>query len=492
MVTAWSQFSQPKSAPAPLDVMGLMARAARNAAEQLETPGILKALEGIFVVRSLSTQYPSPADQLAATLWATPKFATVSKVGGNSPQTLINQAAGMIARGELESALVVGAETYVPRGENSAKPDSALMKGIPADYPGDDAIGATALEKRHGMEHPMQGFPLFETALWNASGMELGEHLHRVGTLWSGFNAVAQTHPHAWTRTPMTADEIVTPGPTNRPIAFPYTKFMNSFVTVDQTAAVILMSETAARKLGPQRKEPVYFMGGGYAEDRQRFMIQKSDFTASPPLEAAVAKALGRAAMTLDQLECFDLYSCFPCAVSIARKMLNLHDDDPRPLTLTGGLGFFGGPGNNYNLHAVVTLVDQIANGKRNNGMVTALGWFMHKHAAGIYSNQRPTTDLGQMDMEDRENFLAGPPPLDIDPQPKGQGKIDTYTLIYATDQTPAYAVIYGRTEAGRRFIANTPKDPHTFEALTRKNQIGSAVNLDWDPNREKTIATLL
>ncbi len=143
---------------------------------------------------------------------------------------------------------------------------------------------------------------------------------------------------------------------------------MNSFVTVDQGAAVILMAEDLAKKHARKNEKPVYFLGGGYAEDRQRFMIEKSDFTSSPPLKDAVQKALERSNTSIDELDCFDLYSCFPCAVSIAKKMTGISDEDPRPLTLTGGLGFFGGPGNNYSLHSIATLAEKIAKGEKTNG----------------------------------------------------------------------------------------------------------------------------
>ncbi len=107
-------------------------------------------------------------------------------------------------------------------------------------------------------------------------------------------------------------------------------------------------------------------------------------------MKTAIDKALDRSGFTLADMDCFDFYSCFPCAVTIAKKMAGLTDNDPRPLTLTGGLGFFGGPGNNYNLHAVATLAEQIAGNQYRTGLVTALGWFMHKHAAGVYTSRRP------------------------------------------------------------------------------------------------------
>ena len=491
-VVGWGQITQPKETAQAMDVMGLMVAASQRAAEHLKAPSTLQNMDGLMVVRSLSSHYDTPAETLARQLNSSPGFSQVSLVGGNSPQTQINKAAAMIARGELNMVLVAGAETYVPRTAALPKLDSALMKGIPEDYPGDDAVGAAPVEIRHGMEHPMQGFPLFETALWHASGKNHREHLNKVGRMWSAFNAVAATHPYAWNPSLKSPEEIITPSPQNRPVAFPYTKYMNAFVTVDQGAAVILMSEAFAEKYAKNQGQPVYFSGGGYAQDRQRFMVEKSDFTSSPPLKSAVDKALERSNFRLEDIECFDLYSCFPCAVSIAKKMLKISDTDPRPLTLTGGLGFFGGPGNNYNLHAVATLAEKIAAGEYNTGMVTALGWFMHKHAAGIYSSHRPQNDLSTMDLEDEKNYIVGAPVVPLDDSPRGKGRIETYTIVYNPDHTPKYATLYGLTSEGKRFVANTPDDPKVYAALEHRCQVGESVRFIPSPSSSPTRAQLI
>jgi acetyl-CoA C-acetyltransferase len=496
VVAGWGQITQPKkpdtSGKAAMDPMGLMTRASDLAGESMGSKTILKHLDGIMVVRTLSRHYPSPARQLAQNLGSAPRFVHVSGIGGNSPQTLINMAAGMIAGNELDSVLITGAEAYVQRDVNPEKIESALFRGIPDDYPGDDIIGSTPLENAHGIEHPMQGFPLFETALWAASGLDLKTYLLKIGRMWSEFSKVAATHPQAWSKTVRTPEEIITTGPVNRPIAFPYTKYMNSFVTVDQGAAVILMAEETAEKYRQKGHRPVYFLGGGYAEDRQRFMVEKSDFTSSPPLAAAVERALDRSGMAMENLDCFDLYSCFPCAISIAKKMIKIADDDKRPLTLTGGLGFFGGPGNNYSLHGVATLAQKISTGQRSSGLVTALGWFMHKHAAGIYGSIPADTIIRGHHRQDLQNPLAGEPPVQIKDQVTGMGVVETYTIVFSTDQKPSYAVLYGKTHDHFRFIARTRSHPDIFNELTSANRVGQRVKIHFDSARRMNIAEFI
>ncbi len=490
VVAGWGQVIQPKNlSKKPDDPMGLMKSASLEAAQNAGSEKILTRLDGIMVVRTLSRHYSAPDKQLANALDATPKFTHVSGIGGNSPQTLINMAAGMIAGNKLDSILIAGAETYVQRNPDAEKIESALFRGIPRNYSGDDRIGSTPLENLHGMEHPMQGFPLFETALWADSGLDLNSYLMKIGRMWSSFSQTAAKHPFAWTKTIKTPEDIITPGPLNRPVAFPYTKLMNSFVTVDQGAAIILMSEEAAGKYSGGKKQRVYFLGGGYAEDRQRFMVQKSDFTSSPPLQAAVEKALARSSVPLEKLDCFDLYSCFPCAVSIARKMIKINDEDPRPLTLTGGLGFFGGPGNNYSLHAVATLAEKIASGEVSNGLVTALGWFMHKHAAGIYGSEPNSREIKEDHIKDQQDPLAGETPMPIKDVVNDSGIIETYTVIFSIDQTPSYAVIYGKTMEKDRFVAQTRHHPDIYKYLMQKSRVGQTVNIKFDPKKKKNIA---
>ena len=493
VVAGWGQITQPKELnQTAQDPMGLMTQASNRAAEMMVSKKVLTYLDGIMVVRTLSHHYTSPAEQLAQKLGAKPKFTHVSGIGGNSPQTLINIAAGMVARNELDSVLIAGAEAYVQRNNTEKRVESALFRGIPKDYPGDDIIGSSSLENQHGIEHPMQGFPLFETALWAASGLDLQTYLIQIGKMWSKFSKTAANHPYAWSKTFRTPEEIITPGPTNRPVAFPYTKFMNSFVTVDQGAAIILMSEDTSKKYSQNNKQTVYFLGGGYAEDRQRFMIEKSDFTSCPPLKAAVEKALARSHMPLDNLDCFDLYSCFPCAVSIAKKMIGIADNDPRPLTLTGGLGFFGGPGNNYSLHGVATLAEKISIGEKSNGLITALGWFMHKHAAGVYGSEPSKGEIKDYDIKDQINCLAGDEPVIIKDQVNGHGTIETYTVIYAGNHEPSYVVLYGRTRDNFRFIARTQNHPDIFRLFTSKNMVGQKVNICFNPSKNNNIADLV
>ena len=67
---------------------------------------------------------------------------------------------------------------------------------------------------------------------------------------------------------------------------------------------------------------------------------------------------------------------------------------DDRPLTVTGGLGFAGGPANNYPTHAIAAMVDACRQDPGSIGMVSALGWYATKHSVGLYSTDAPGEGL--------------------------------------------------------------------------------------------------
>ena len=492
VITGWGQITQAKDATPPfLGPLDMMERAARDAGA-LSGTGIWQLVDAILIVRPLSRHVRGPGEEIARRLGIQPRHVRVSGIGGESPQYLVNQAAGMLARSEAQAVLICGAETYYPRASDDVRGDGAIIQGIPDDYDSDDAVGSDALEQRHGLTLPIHGFPLFETALWAKSGLSRDAWLARVGGMWSRFSEVAAAHPNAWSRQPVSASRIVTVAPDNRPICFPYTKRLVSLVMADLGAAVIMTTERHAWNLTGGGARPVYFLAGAFAKDRQRFMIHKTDFTRSPAIAAAAAKVQRRAGLRIDELDGFDLYSCFPSAVTVAKSELGITDDDPRPLTQTGGMGFFGGPGNNYALHGIASLAENIASGKLRNGMATGLGWLIHKYAIGIYGALPSNRDLTGDDQEDLQSPEAGDAPVPRVQAATGLGTIETYTVIYARDQSPEKGLIYGKTDAGLRFVANSPSDPATFARLTTENPIGARVSLSHDAGRGINVATFI
>ena len=286
----------------------------------------------------------------------------MTTTGGNNPQSLVSATSLAIGRGELDVAVLVGADCVYTQTAARRHPDRPVLPWTvqPPDTPpagpfGNDRRGTTEAEEERGLDLPIHVFPLFENALRAEIGRSLDDHRLHIGRLWSRFSDVASANPYAWLRAARTATEIVTATDANRMIAYPYTKLLTANMQVDQGAALIMCSVAAAQSAGIARDRWVFPLSGADADDHW-FLSHRADFHSSPAIRLAGATALTLAGAGVDEVAHVDLYSCFPSVVEIAATELGLPDDDPdRPLTVTGGLTFGGGPGNNYGTHAVAT-----------------------------------------------------------------------------------------------------------------------------------------
>ena len=157
-------------------------------------------------------------------------------------------------------------------------------------------------------------------------------------------------------------------------ISWPYTKLMNSNNMVDQGAALVLTSVAKATGLQIPRERWVFPYVGTDAHDT--YVIgRRASFSGSPAIRIAGRRALELAGVGVDDLAAIDVYSCFPSAVQVAANELGLPLGDPqRPLTVTGGLTFAGGPWNNYVSHSIATMAETLAANPGGVGLITANG----------------------------------------------------------------------------------------------------------------------
>src|ERR1700759_2044965 len=94
-----------------VEPVDLMAAAAREAAD----PRVLEAVDSIRVVNVLSWRYRDPGRLLAQRIRATDATTRYTGVGGNVPQSLVNQACLDIQSGRADLVLIAGAETFRTR-----------------------------------------------------------------------------------------------------------------------------------------------------------------------------------------------------------------------------------------------------------------------------------------------------------------------------------------------------------------------------------------
>jgi acetyl-CoA C-acetyltransferase len=458
-----------------LEPVAMMAAAARLAAEDAGAGvALLQAADRVAAVNVFCFPYGNVPRLLAEAIGAHPAEEIYTTIGGNTPQAMVNLLAGRIAAGQADVVVLAGGEAMRTVRRAYAKKVRLPWgggDGTPAVV-GDPRDGTSPHEIAHGLLLPTAVYPLFENALRARRGWSLDEHRRRLGGLCARFASVAAEHPQAWFRERRTPDEIATVTADNRMIAFPYPKLMNAIIEVDQAAALIMTSVGRARALGIDPSRWVYPWGGADAHDRW-LVSERVHYATSPAIAAAGRAALDAAGVGIDEVGLFDLYSCFPSAVQIARDMLGIPEDDPRPLTVTGGLPYFGGAGNNYAMHGIATMCDRLRAAPGRVGLVTALGWYVTKHAIGVYGTTPPKRPWRPVDAAALQRAIDAEPAPAFVERPGGAGTIETYTVAYDRDGAPARGIVFGRLDDGRRFLANTPTDRALLESLTRVEAIG-------------------
>ncbi len=475
----------------PLDMIDTVARAAQDDAG---VQGLLPRIDSLQVVNIIAWPYPDTLGLVAERLGARPAHRIYSTIGGETPQRLINETAERIVRGETSLALLCGAEVLhsVRRARKEGVKLPWHKRGVPREMVGDNRIGFSEVEARHGAVMPSRVYPLFENALRAHLGLSLEQHRQRLGALYQRLSTVAADNPYAWFPDPLSAEEITTVSPDNRMICFPYTKRMNAIMEVDQAAAIIVTGSRTARELGIPEDRWAYLWGCGDANDKW-FVSDRIDLHSSPAIRTATGRALGMAGLTADEIDFFDLYSCFPAAVQLAMGELGLAIDDARPLTVTGGLPYAGGPGNNYVMHSVATTVARLRENPEAAALVTGLGWFASKHSVGVYSARRPPGERWQRTDPEADQVkleaMESPPAVE---QAEGPASVESYTVQFGREGDPELGIVIGRLgdgeKPGARFIANTPPDSDLLWAMTRQEFIGTSGRVHHDAGSGRNV----
>jgi acetyl-CoA C-acetyltransferase len=429
----------------------------------------------------------NPPASLAKAIGAAPRWAVYSHMGGNTPQQLVNVIAERIAKGETELALAVGCEFLGSALKRLTKglgfDDWAAAEDQDLPEPeriGDPRSGVTPYEARHGLNRPINTYPLFENALRARDGRSVADHQARLGRLFAPFTEVAARNPYAWFPVARTPEELVTVSERNRMVGFPYPKLLNAIMEVDQSAAVIVTSVRKARELGVPQDRWVYLHGCADAADLW-FPLDRQNFHSSPAMRLTGQRALEMAGVGLPQINYIDLYSCFPVAVEIGSEELGLAQDDPRGLTVTGGLPYAGGPGNNYAMHSIAAMVGKLRADPGAYGLVTANGWYLTKQSTGVYSCVPPKGPFERQDPAVLQRQIDALPHPEVTETPQGPARIETYTVVHRREG-PFMGIVVGRDEADRRFVALTPNDAATLAALEQGEQVGRTGRVSAGP----------
>ncbi|MGI8793003.1 MAG: acetyl-CoA acetyltransferase, partial [Acidimicrobiales bacterium] len=413
----------------PVDLMVDALRAAGDDAGS--GSGILQKADSIRVIDLLCRKYTDPAAEIAAALGASPRERVRTEVGGNSPQMVVNDASLMIQRGDLDVVLITGAEAMYTRsmarraGGRIEWPDAG---DEPTRRMGDPRPGSHEAELARGIMMPIQVYPIFECAIRAAMGLTHDEHRTRIAELWSRFSRVAASNPNAWSPRAYTTDEVRDIRPDNRMVGFPYTKLMNANMTVDQAAALVLCSAETAAAAGIAEEKWVFPWSGSDAADHW-FVSERADLASSPAMAAIGRAALELAGIGIDDIAHLDLYSCFPSAVQFAADAFGLDAwDESRVPTVTGGLTFAGGPGNNYVTHSIAAMAERLRANPGDLGLVNANGWYATKHSVGVYATAPP--EGGFKWVSTQAEVDAGPRTA-VAAEHEGDVTVEAYTVMH-------------------------------------------------------------
>lgn len=420
-----------------------------------------------------SNNYPR---SVANRIGADPARAILEVVGGQGPQHLITEFAGGIAAGQAEVVLIFGSDAtsttrYFAAADN--RPDFTETVEGPLE---DRGYGIEGLISRYTVVHGLVDAPtqyaLLENARRAGTGLGPADYRRRMGELFAPFTNVAADNPFAAAPVQRDVEELITVTESNRMISEPYPRLLVARDQVNQGAAALLMSVEAARKLGVPEENWVYLHG--HADMEEQSLLERPDLGHAPSAVLAVREALAVAGIGIDDVATFDLYSCFPVPVFNICDGMGIAPDDPRGLTLTGGLPFFGGAGNNYSMHGVAETVAQMRSRPGQFGLVGANGGIMSKYSVGVYSAtpvEWKSDRSAQLQAQ-----IAEAPTVAVTEQAEGAGTIETYTV--RRDKDRLTGIIIGRLTADdSRFLATT-EDADLIALLIDGDPLGQSVSV--------------
>jgi acetyl-CoA C-acetyltransferase len=445
---------RPREIADGLEPLDLLEQALRRA--EADTGGkLLRDIQSLDVVNFLSWRYRDPERQLAERLGITPAHCYYGPVGGESPIRYLHEAAQRIARGECSVAAISGAEAQstATKAERAAiaLPWTPFADDVPEPKRG--AVFQKPIAVQLGVFRPITVYPFYEAASSAHWGQTPREAMAESGMLWSRYSAAASENPNAWLKRRFAPDEITTPTPDNRLIAWPYTKLMVANPTVNMGAAVLMTSLAKARDAGIAEDRLIHVLGGASAEEPRDYLVRDQFFESHPQNAVlnAVMALVGGDGRAFDAIE---LYSCFPCVPKMARRTLGL-SADVQP-TVTGGLTFFGAPLNTYMTHAACAMVRKLRGGAKL-GLLYGQGGFVTKHHALVLSREAPREKLAQdtsVQTEADRNRRAVP---DFVTEASGQGMVESFTVIYGRAGEIEHGVVILRTRDDARTLARVP-----------------------------------
>jgi acetyl-CoA C-acetyltransferase len=468
------RFEDPTHAAEPRDLM----LSAVEAAGRDAGADTLLGRVGLVALPHGQWHYRDPGRFLADAAGAA-NATTMHALVGVLQQTLIGEACRQIAVGDIDAALVVGAEARyrvlrgrilgvdTPETPDGGEPDQVLK-------PTADLVLRSEIDGGLG-PMPVGYYAVIESALGAALGRRADEHRDAIAALYARFSEIAAANPHAWKREPLAPAFIRDPSPKNPMLAFPYTKLHNSSWNVDQATALLLTSTALAADAGVERDRWLFPLAS--AESNHALPLSVRPVLADcPGVRVAGRRALEHAGLTPSDVDVLDLYTCFPAAVQIHARELGIGPD--RDWTATGAMPFAGGPFNSYVLQATGRVAEVIRERRGGGtGLVSSVSGLLTKHGVGLWSTDEPAQSFAAIDVTDEVAAMEQPVPVVDGPDARGKATIVGHTVMHA--ESAAHAVALVDLNDGTRAIVRSD-DAAVVETFETANCVSrSAVVAD-------------
>ena len=394
----------------------------------------------------------------------------VTKIGVLQ-QNLINEACLKIENGEINASIILGGEARYKQLRSVIEKKEYFETKLdenPDFYikAKEDLYGDEELEELGAMA--VGYYASMETALRKNDDENIEEHQNNIASMYEEFSKVASNNEDAWLDHPYSKKEILETSKKNKMLAYPYNKLHCTSWNVNQSAALIICSEELANKLEIDNKKRVYPISS--SENNHMIAIQQRPKLYESLGMIYAAKSINRMMEQLDiRLDAYDLYSCFPAAVKMFSKSLELGSEIPK--TITGSMPYAGGPLNSFVIHSTVKMIQKIRALEARHGLVTGVSGMMTKQSFCVWGKEYQE----QFIFDDvTERAKLDEKPIELSNIAEGEGEIIGYTIIEVSEHA-SKAVLYLDDEKKHRKVVSS-LDKNFINLLMEEEWVGKKV----------------
>ena len=394
----------------------------------------------------------------------------VTKIGVLQ-QNLINEACLKIENGEINASIILGGEARYKQLRSVIEKKEYFETKLdenPDFYikAKEDLYGDGELEELGAMA--VGYYATMETAIRKNDDEEIEEHQNNIASMYEEFSKVASNNEDAWLDHPYSKKEILETSKKNKMLAYPYNKLHCTSWNVNQSAALIICSEELADKLEIDNKKRVYPISS--SENNHMIAIQQRPKLYESIGMVYAAKSVNKMMEKLDiRLDAYDLYSCFPAAVKMFSKSLELGSEIPK--TITGSMPYAGGPLNSFVIHSTVKMIQKIRALEVRHGLVTGVSGMMTKQSFCVWGKEYQEQFVFD-DVTERAKLDESP--VEMSNIAEGEGEIIGYTIIEGSENK-LKAVLYLDDEKKHRKVVSS-FDKNFINLLMEEEWVGKKV----------------